>query len=241
MLKSVTMVICPRRLFLCHKTISRRPILHGHKSHLCSWWRSTVKRSISPMHRYVISLSKDNCANNHTGWDTLLYYAGMSPSKAGGDRVKKGCANSPLITETGRKFSVWFHNSSAMLDLVIMLYSIVLYCIVLCYITLRVVILHVIIYTSKSDCRRGKVIWAWFFITSFWLLEQPIGTAPQLQKLEWPWCCSIWHKHWTNLWLSRCWGNSIRCLKHTCTDSLMNLKDEVIPFQWQEILSFLCW
>jgi len=23
--------------FLCHKTVSRRPVLHGHKSHLCTW------------------------------------------------------------------------------------------------------------------------------------------------------------------------------------------------------------
>lgn len=39
----------------------------------------------------------------------------------------------------------------------------------------------------------------------------------QLQKLEWPWCYSFWHQCWTNLWLSRCWGNSIRSFTHTCT------------------------
>ena len=65
--------------------------------------------------------------------------------------------------------------------------------------------------------------------------------SSQLQKLEWPQCYSIWHKCWTNLWLSRWWGNSIRTLKHTFTDSSVNLMDEVIPFQWQEILRFLCW
>lgn len=165
--------------FLCHKTISRRPVLHGHKSHLCTWWRSTVKRSISPVHRYVISVSKDNCANNHTGWDTLLYYAGMSPSKAEGDRVKKGCANSPLITEIGRKFSVWFHNSSTMLDLIIMLYCIVLYCIVLyCVISHYELLYYMLLFIEANliaEEERWYVRDSSLPLSGFWSspLEQP--------------------------------------------------------------------
>lgn len=80
--------------------------------------------SISPVCRYVINLSKNNCANDHTGWGTVLYYAGTSPSKAGDTEgsSEEGMTNlpkevvqivsSPLISENGRKFSVWFHKSS---------------------------------------------------------------------------------------------------------------------------------
>lgn len=96
------------------------------------------------------------------------------------DPVKRGFPNSVPASATSRKFSFWFHNSSAMLGLFIVLHSVVSN---LLYNISQHITLHVVMYTSKSDSRRGKVIWIWLHYI-FLASGAAHWNSPQLQKLE---------------------------------------------------------